>query len=166
MEKRTWFIRPGHFLPLLRGPILMLTCPLLAVDRGQHGHPDWSTAMQPHAQQTVMHFVFWHLSIRTSMNFSLPACISEPWSPMTLSLVHHCSLLGPLLIDTDHCRLGTPHKSCRFGVALTQSSGPCQTCPNSYACPFFLLLTDQLWGQHVHLLPNISHPLTGAMMKR
>jgi len=30
---------------LLRGPVLMLKCPLLAllvVDRGQHGHPDWS----------------------------------------------------------------------------------------------------------------------------
>jgi len=33
---------------LLRGPVLMLTCPLLAlsaVDRSQHGHPDWSVAM-------------------------------------------------------------------------------------------------------------------------
>ena len=37
---------------------------------------------------------------------------------------------------------------------------------NPYTCPFFLLLTHQLWGQHVNLLPNVSHPLTGAMMKR
>ena len=39
---------------------------------------------------------------------------------------HHCSFLpsfpGPLLIDTDHCRLGKPHKSCSFGDALIQSS--------------------------------------------
>ncbi|KAK3565642.1 hypothetical protein QTP86_012966 [Hemibagrus guttatus] len=51
---------------------------------------------------------------------SLPTCINEPWPPMTLSPVHHCSFLGPLLIDTDHCRPGTPHKSCSFGDALIQ----------------------------------------------
>ena len=48
-------------------------------------------------------------------------CISEPWLPKTLLPVHHCSFLGPLLIDTDHWP-GTPHKSCSFGDALTQSS--------------------------------------------
>ncbi|ROI79356.1 Succinate--hydroxymethylglutarate CoA-transferase [Anabarilius grahami] len=53
---------------------------------------------------------------------SLPTCLNEPWPPMTLSPVHRCSFLGPLLIDTDHCRPGTPHKSCSFGDALTQSS--------------------------------------------
>ncbi len=76
---------------------------------GQHGHPDWSAAMQPHTQQSAMHCVFWHLSIRTSFNFlsysssfvisdhtgqpSLLLCISEPWTLMTLSPVHHCSFL-------------------------------------------------------------------------
>jgi len=149
--KKTGFIRPGHLLPLLRGPVLMLTCPLLAlsvVDRGQHGHPDWSAAVQPHTQQTAMHCVFWHLSIRTSINFlsnlsyssssvGSDHTINEPRPPMTLSPVHHCSFLGALLIDTDHCRPGTPHKSCSFGDALTQSSqfGPCQTRSNPYACP-------------------------------
>ena len=63
----------------------------------------------------LMHCVFWYLSIRTSINFFsnlknisssvgsdhtarplLPTCINEPWPPMTLSLVHHCSFLGPL----------------------------------------------------------------------
>ncbi|ROL44594.1 hypothetical protein DPX16_18305 [Anabarilius grahami] len=39
---------------------------------------------------------------------------------MTLSPVYHCSFL--LLIDTDHCRPGTPHKSCSFGDALTSLS--------------------------------------------
>ncbi len=84
--------------------------------------------MQPHMQQSVMHCVFWHLSIRTSINFlsnlsysssvgsdhmgqpSLPTCINEPWLPMTLSPVHRSTLLGPLLIDTDHCRPRTLHK--------------------------------------------------------
>lgn len=41
----------------------------LAVDRGQHGHSDWSAAMQPHTQQTAIHCVFWHLSIRACINF-------------------------------------------------------------------------------------------------
>ena len=63
---------PGHLLTCHNGLVLMLTCPLLAllaVDRGQRGHPDWCVAMQPHTQQTAMHCVFWHLSIRTSINF-------------------------------------------------------------------------------------------------
>ena len=93
----------------------VLTVGTFCEDRGQHGHPDWSVAMHPHTQQTVMHCVFWYLSIRTSINFFsnlknisssvgsdhtarplLPTCINEPWPPMTLSLVHHCSFLGPL----------------------------------------------------------------------
>ncbi|KAF7701884.1 hypothetical protein HF521_001167 [Silurus meridionalis] len=44
------------------------------------------------------------------------------WPPTTLSPVHHCSFLGALLIDTDHCRLGTSHESCSFEDALTQTS--------------------------------------------
>lgn len=53
----------GHVFLLLRGSVLMLMCPfsvLSWMDRGQHGHPDWSAAMLPHA----LH--------------------------MTLLLVHHC----------------------------------------------------------------------------
>jgi len=53
---------------------------------------------------------------------SLLMTINEPCPPMTLSPVHYCSFLGPLLIDTDHCRPGTPHKSCSFGDGLTKSS--------------------------------------------
>lgn len=77
-----------------------------------------------------------HLSVRTSINFLdnlsfgirphgpdlSPHCISEPWLPTTLSLVYLCSFLGPLVIDIDHCTPGTPHKSCRFGDALTHLS--------------------------------------------
>uniref|UniRef100_A0A673HEL4 Caspase 10, apoptosis-related cysteine peptidase n=1 Tax=Sinocyclocheilus rhinocerous TaxID=307959 RepID=A0A673HEL4_9TELE len=39
------------------------TVGLSAVDRGQHGHPDWSAAMQPHTQQTVMHCVLSYSSL-------------------------------------------------------------------------------------------------------
>ena len=28
------------------------------MDRGQHGHPDWSAVMQPHTQLTAMHTVY------------------------------------------------------------------------------------------------------------
>ena len=77
-------------------------------------------------------YVPWNLSIRTSINYfsklstssssvgsdmgqpSLPMCINEPWPPMTLQLAHHCSLVGPLLINTDRCRPGPPHKNCSF----------------------------------------------------
>ncbi|KAK3529736.1 hypothetical protein QTP86_000877, partial [Hemibagrus guttatus] len=80
---------------------------------------------------------------------SLPTCITEARPPKTLSPVHHCSFLGPLFIDTDHCRPGTPHKSCSFGDVLIQWSSHHnlalhQTRSNPYACPFFLLLTHQL----------------------
>lgn len=40
----------------------------------------------------------------------------------TSVLVHLCSFLGALLIDTDPCRLGTPHRSCSSGFVLIQSS--------------------------------------------
>lgn len=83
--------------------------------------------MQLHPQQTLMLCVFRQLSIRTRIFFLffwtiwatvarlldqalLATCISEPWPPMILSLVHPNSFLGPLLMDTDHCRPGIPHK--------------------------------------------------------
>ncbi|KAI5617592.1 tyrosine-protein kinase CSK [Silurus asotus] len=53
---------------------------------------------------------------------SFLTCFNESWLPTTLSPVHQCSFFGPILIDTDHCRSGTSHKSCSFGDALTQSS--------------------------------------------
>ena len=44
------------------------------------------------------------------------------WTLVAHNPVRRCSVLGSLLIDTDHCRPGTPHKSCSSGDALTQSS--------------------------------------------
>lgn len=67
-------------------------------------------------------------------------CLGSPsmsLAPVTLLLVHHSSFLGPLLKNTDHYRLGTPHKTTAFVGSL---------------------LAQQLWGQNVHLLPNISPP--------
>lgn len=54
-----YFVAPG------KRPqgILFLMYPLLGV------RPDWSAAMQPHLQQTVMQHVIWHRSIWTSINF-------------------------------------------------------------------------------------------------
>ena len=89
----------------------------------------------------------------------------RPCLPIILLPVHHCSFLGPLLIDTDHCRLGTPHKSCSYEDALTRSSSHHNLALIKLA-QTLLLLTHQLGGQHVHSLPIISHPLTGVTMKR
>ena len=131
-------------------------------------------------REILTHCVFWHPPLRTSINFfsnlnnssssvgsdhmgqpSQPACNNEPWPPMTLSPVHHCSFLGPLLIDTNHCRHGCSAElqfwRCSDPVVQPSQFGPCQTCSNPYTCPFFLLLTHQFWGQHVHLLPNTTN---------
>lgn len=58
--KKMGFIQPGNQLSLLCGLVLMLRYPLLS----QHGHPDWSAAVEPNT-----HCVFRHISIRTSINF-------------------------------------------------------------------------------------------------
>lgn len=71
-----------------------------------------------------------------------------------LSLVYHCPFLGPQLIDSDHCRQGTPHKSCSFGDGVTQT-------PSHHNLALFklvkfvkdfLFLTHQLRGQNFHFL--------------
>ena len=115
--KKAQFLRPGHLIPYLFCPVFML----------QHGHPHWSVAMQPHTQQlcTVYSNTFplesaliWNLitsclpvGLDLRGQLWLPTCINEVWPPVTLSLVHHCSFLGPLVIDTDNCSLGTPLKT-------------------------------------------------------
>ncbi|KAI5090208.1 hypothetical protein C0J45_20343 [Silurus meridionalis] len=53
---------------------------------------------------------------------SFLTCINEPRPHVALSPVHHCSFLEALLINSDHCRPGTSHKSCSFGDAPTQTS--------------------------------------------
>lgn len=69
-------------------PILMLTCPLLvflALHSGQHGRSDWSPAVHPHTQKTLIHCLFWHLStvsIRT-------ICWIGPHGPSFAHHLHH-----------------------------------------------------------------------------
>ncbi len=125
------FIRPGHLIFHFSVVRFWCSCAYLlalsTVDRGQHGHPDWSAAMQPHTQQTAMHCVFWHLSTKTSINFlsNLSYCSSSIGSACRLTLIHPSSCLGALLIDTDLCRPGTHHKS--WPSLLASQLCPCQT---------------------------------------
>lgn len=43
------------------------------------------------------------------------------WAPVTLLLVSQLSFPGHLLGHTNHFILGTPYKTCYFGISLTQS---------------------------------------------
>ncbi|MEQ2185893.1 hypothetical protein GOODEAATRI_022837 [Goodea atripinnis] len=89
-----------------------------------------------------------------------PLCQS---GAVTLSLVHHCSFLRPLFINTDPCGSGTTltdvdvlkQLSSYHNVSLKLTHIHTRT-------PFFQQLTHQPLG---NLRPEISHLLTGAMMK-
>ena len=89
-----------------------------ASQQGTHEHEDL----------TATPCVFWHLSIRTGINFftslsyansligSENTChplhstrINEPWLPMTLSPVHQFSFGAPAFVDPDHGRPTTCH---------------------------------------------------------
>lgn len=133
---------------------------------GSRQGTDCSVAMQHHTQEVAMLCVSWHLSIRTGLKafsnliahlldltiraslHSPRASLSHgcPWLCRLFTAVFQCYFLGTLLIDTDHCIPGKPHKSCSFGEALTQSSSHHnnQTRPNPYLGTFFLLLAHQL----------------------
>ena len=155
-QPSTWckwmgFMRPGHLLLLLCGPVLMLMYPLLVplvADRSQHGNPDLSAAMQPHTQQAATHNVFWQLSIWISIN-SLAIWVTvvrlldrttrvstrSPHASLSLfpnELVPALPLLlpRPNLIDTDAADMKLwPHR-------LASQFGPCQTNSNPFPCPF------------------------------
>ena len=127
-------VHPGAMCsPLLSGLVLMLI-PLLSlsvVDRRQRGRPDWSAAVQPHTQQSAKHCVFWHLSIRTSINFF------SNLSSNSLSVgSDHTG--QPSLQELQFWRWSDP-------VVCPSQFGPCQICSNLFAFPLFLLLTHQLW---------------------
>ena len=55
---------------------------------------------------------------------------------------------------------------CSHPVVEPSHFGPCQTRSNPYACLFFLFLNTSTLNQHVHLLLDVFHPLTGAMIKK
>lgn len=83
--------------------------------RGQHGQSEIVLSEPALSSFSDLSYSSPSVGLDHTGQASLPTCINEPWSP--LSLVHHCSFLGPLLIDTDHWRPETPHKSC-FGDTL------------------------------------------------
>lgn len=88
---------------------------------------------------------------------------------MTLLMVHRLSVLGSLVVGTNHCVLETPHRSCCFGDALTQSSSHHNFALKSFRSLLlliFLLPKHQLQKCTAPLLPNISHPLIGAISLR
>lgn len=100
---------------------------------------------------------------QTSLHSPLAVSLGCQWP----WLVHYCSFLGPLLIDTDHCRLGISHKTCSIRDAPTEST--LSNFLKSSDLHIFSAnpnrLTDQLWWLNVHLLSDIYHSLTCGMMK-
>lgn len=64
--------------------------------------------LESRTQQTMMLFVFWQLAI---------VCWIRSHGPASTQPSCHLQF-----INTKHCRLGIPHKSCSFGEDVTQSS--------------------------------------------
>lgn len=153
----------------------MLTRSLLTlsgVERGLHGHPDLSTAMQPHTHKKIpstMHShtflskpaltsAIWapaaHPSDQTAQaNFSFPhasVSLTYPWPCRRYSAVSSSDNLWCIL--TTHCRLDAPHKSCSFRDALTQLSShhsrPLSNLVISLHLPiFFVSITSNSWDK-------------------
>lgn len=107
-------------LPLFHGLALILTSPLwalLAVDMGQLGDSDQPKMLcTVHSETCLLQLLF-----ETPQASQCSIMCSQPWMPMTLSLVHQLSFFGPHLLNTNQCMSGTMHKTCSFGDALTQS---------------------------------------------
>ena len=144
LQKKTWFIRLDHHFPLLCGPVLMFMCPLLmlsAVDRGQQ-----VPAFAPYMHQWVLAA---HDPVTGSLLFLSWTNFDRYWP-----------------LHTGNTPQELQFWRCFDPVVEPSQFGLYQTRSNPYTSSFFLPLKHQLLGQHVYLLPNISHPLTGAMMKR
>ena len=165
------------------------------VDRGQHGHPDWSAAMQhPYAtncnalciltplhqnqHQLLQQFEQQKLSCWTRPHGPTIAPPVHQWPSHRFTTVPSFTTFWWILTTADW---EIPVCSGRylskvvlqfysFWNALTQLSSHrnlalVKQAPILYVCPFVLLPAHQLWGEQAHLLPNISHLLTGAMTK-
>lgn len=106
----------------------------------------------------------WQLSIKNSIQFlsyssssvgldqedqpSLPTCISGPWLPTTVSLVHHWNTFDRLIdwpLQTRNTTQELQFWRCSDQVIAVW--------------PFYQ--THELWEHNVFLLPNISQPLAG-----
>lgn len=90
--------------------VLLLVYPLvvlLPLDSGQHGHPDWSAAIQPHVKDVEICCVFWCLSIRTIMNFyssRSSICWSGPHRPTFTPHEHQGTDDNHQFIGVSNCR--------------------------------------------------------------
>ena len=75
------FIGQGHLLPLLCGPVAILTYPLLAlpvVDRGQYGYPDLPASMQSQTQQiTIEALLIWTLLTELALTSAITATVAR-----------------------------------------------------------------------------------------
>lgn len=150
MQEKTWFIRPHHFLPLVRGPVLLLMCSLLAF-----------SVMDMGRELSIVNFSF--SSSPAGSGSSRRAYLRSSSTVHQWALATHDPIVGsPLLLPWT-----TFNRSWLLQIRKMGKSHPViwSSNINPYTCPFFLLLTNQLWGQNVQLIPNISHPLTSAMMK-
>ncbi len=87
---------------------------------------------------------------------------------MTLMPVHRLSFLAPLLVGPNHCIWENTLQDLLFwrcsDPVWPSLFGPCQSHSDLFTCPFFLLPTHEIQEMTVHLLPNISHPSTGAIV--
>ena len=166
-------MQPGHIFPFPCGAVLTLTRSLLTlsgVERGLHGHPDLSTAMQPHTHKKIPSTMYshtflskpaltsaiWapaaHPSDQTAQaNFSFThasVSLTYPWPCRRYSAVSSSDNLWCIL--TTHCRLDAPHKSCSFRDALTQLSShhsrPLSNLVISLHLSIFLFLSHQTLG--------------------
>lgn len=83
---------------------------------------------------------------------------SEPLPPMTLSLVHPCSFLGPLFMTPAD---GNAPQICSFrDLSLFQTSS------DPHVRPFFLHKNNFEDRMFTCSLIYTSHPLTGPVLKR
>lgn len=89
---------------------------------------------------------------------------SLPWAPMSLILVHQLSFPAPVLVDTTAYGEHPTRLSFLKMLWSSHSHHYCENYSYLLACPFFLLPTHKSQEITVHLLFNISHPLTDAIV--
>lgn len=140
------FCHQSHLHAMLRGPFLMLTCPLLAlsaVNRGQHGHLYWSAATQPCTQQTdtrTRSNIFSNLSCSSSSvgldHTAHSLCSPRATISLDLTLVHQFSFLGQNRNTSQELQLWRPRCLAVTIWPLSKS--------NPDTCSLFLLQTHRL----------------------
>lgn len=159
--RKTWFIRLGHHLPLFCGPVLIhCWCfrwwtgvgmsTLTGLQLCSHKHNKlWLSLYSDTflSQQASTFLAVWATAARLlAQTTRAGLCCPCASVTTTLLLVHHRSILGPLLIETDHCRPATSHNSGRFGDALIQWQ-----CPKLYAWSMYSSSISYLYTINVSI---------------